>query len=96
MSDNDLSLLGKVISSFGQFEWRRGGSVDPNWQKRHPERNYNSYPYFFSWRYKNPNPLIDQAIIDAVESFRGNVKWHVLHKHRDLGGTNWCIEPRKA
>ncbi|MBL0319003.1 MAG: hypothetical protein IPP74_06915 [Alphaproteobacteria bacterium] len=90
------SPLIKIISRFGQLSWSHGGGFVTEEKERHPERNYDSYPRHFSWRFKKPNQMIDQAIVEAVESYKGSVEWHIKYRVKALGGINWCILPKRV
>lgn len=76
-------ILTDVIQLFGEIEWGRSGIIitrDENW----------NYPPSVVWRYKNRVEKIEKSIVNAVNSFQGNVKWAIV-----FSGRNWFITPRE-
>jgi hypothetical protein len=88
MSRSNTSLM-DVIQIFGEIEWGRGGinvEEDGDW----------SYPPVVVWRYKEKDERRDQLIVDAVESFNGNIQWTISFRDRErLLGRNWSIMPQR-
>lgn len=73
-----------VIRDFGELGWSRGSVVI----KKEEDLKH---PPVIAWRYKEPNPKIEQAIVDAVNSFPGSVDWEIR-----FCGRNWVIAPRRV
>lgn len=73
-----------VIKCFGELGWSRGSIAI----KKEEDLKY---PPVIAWRYKEQNPKIEQAIVDAVNSFPGSVDWEIR-----FCGRNWVIAPRKV
>jgi hypothetical protein len=86
-----------IIEKFGELKWRRTGAIaitDPMTIQINKRDNYRTRPSFTAWRYMNPDPEVEQAIVEAVESFKGNVKWIITVK--ETGNRNWLIITKKA
>lgn len=78
-----------VIEKFGEIDW---GSYSPIIKK---EEDWK-YPPVTVWRYKDKDEKRDQLIVDAVESFNGNIKWAISFRDRErLPGRNWSIAPKR-
>ncbi len=81
--------LTDVLQSFEEFEWGRGSiyiEKDEDWQ----------YPPVIVWRYKIRDTQLENLIVDAVESFSGNIQWAICFRDREnLPGRNWSISPQK-
>ncbi|MEO5969823.1 MAG: hypothetical protein ABIQ95_07830 [Bdellovibrionia bacterium] len=91
----------QVIESLGELAWNRMSTIDMTdlrtivrSMKIHGRDNFRTEPSFTSWRYKNPNPRIEQLIVEAVNTFRGKVEW-VIHV-KETGNRNWLIETRRC
>jgi hypothetical protein len=82
-------VLYKALKSLDETEWTGGALViqkDDDWK----------CPPVVSWRYKTKNERRDQLIVDAVESFNGNLKWIITFRDRErLPGRNWSIMPKR-
>jgi hypothetical protein len=82
-------VLYEALKLIGETEWTGGALViqkDDDWK----------YPPVVSWRYENKNERRDQLIVDAVESFNGNLKWIITFRDRErLPGRNWSIMPKR-
>jgi hypothetical protein len=75
-------ILTNALQLFGEIEWGRSGIIitkDNNW----------NYPPSVVWRYKDRVEKVEKAIVKAVNSFQGNVKWTII-----FSGRNWSISPR--
>jgi hypothetical protein len=87
MSTSTTGLI-DTIQGFGTIEWGRGGI----YLKK--DRDL-SYPPVVIWRYKDKDDRRDQLIVDAVESFNGNLEWIITFRDREsLPGRNWSIMPK--
>lgn len=79
----------KVLDLFGKIEWGSTGVIiehNDDWK----------YPPVVVWRYKEKDEKRDQLIVDAVESFNGNLQWAVTFRDREsLPGRNWWIAPKQ-
>jgi hypothetical protein len=85
-----------ILLKFGELEWIRCGSVDfddPVAIKHNKTDNFRTRPSFTAWRFKDPDPKVEQAILEAVKSFKGNVEWMITVKTE--GNRNWVIKPKK-
>jgi hypothetical protein len=78
-----------VLELIGEIEWTGGAFViqkDDDWR----------CPPVVAWRYKDKDERRDQLIMDAVESFNGNLKWIITFRDRErLPGRNWSIMPKR-
>ena len=80
---SSISII-NVIRDFGELGYSRGSVViEKEEDLKHPP--------VIVWRYKEPNPKIEQAIVDAVNSFPGSVDWEIR-----FSGRNWIIAPRRV
>lgn len=79
-----INELSEVLQFFGEFEWGRGSVIV------HGEDDL-TFPPFLVWRYKKKVLLLENLIVEAVNSFAGNIDWEI-----ELSGQNWSITPRKA
>jgi hypothetical protein len=84
----------KVIKSFGEIEW---GGYSPSLDSEFINKNTQKSPHHTVWRWKNPDSQLDKLIVEAVNSFKGEIEWIIRCRDRktSLGGTNWIIEPKK-
>jgi hypothetical protein len=76
-------ILADVLKLFGEIKWGKSGIIitrDEEW----------SYPPSVVWRYKDRVEIIEKSIVNAVNSFEGNVKWIII-----FSGRNWSISPRE-
>jgi hypothetical protein len=85
-------LCGKLIEAMknlGETEWYKyGPAID--------DGETDPYPPVTVWRYKEKDERRDQLIVDAVESFNGNIKWAISFRDRErLPGRNWWIAPKR-
>jgi hypothetical protein len=82
-------ILYSALKSLGETEWTGGTLVmqkDDDWK----------CPPVIAWRYKDKDERRDQLIVDAVESFNGNLQWIITFRDREsLPGRNWSIMPRR-
>jgi hypothetical protein len=85
----------KILKLFGETEWSR---FSPVVRENNLSKDIYKIPHFTLWRWKNPNPELDKSIVEAVNSFEGQVKWKINSRERisKLGGTNWGIEPLRV
>ena len=78
-----------VLDSFGEIDWGRNGIIireDEDWK----------YPPVVVWRYKEKDEKRDQLIVDAVETFNGEIQWTTTFRDREsLPGRNWSIMPKR-
>ena len=80
----------RVLESFGKLDWAvRGPSIKKDDVFEDVARN----PHSTFWRWKNPDPELGKLVVEAVESFRGQVEWTISSRERrpSLGGRNWGI-----
>jgi hypothetical protein len=81
--------LTDVLRSLGKIDWGKSGIIireDDDWK----------YPPVIVWRYKDKDERRDQLIVDAVESFNGNLQWITTFRDRErLPGRNWSIMPKR-
>ena len=84
----------QAIKSFGELEW---GGFSPSLDSEFDNEDAQKIPHYTIWRWKNPNPQLDKLIIEAVNSFEGDIEWTIRFRDRksSLGGRNWVIEPQK-
>ena len=84
----------QVIKSFGDLEW---GGFGPDLNSEFANENSQKTPHNTVWRWKNPDPQLDKLIVDAVDSFEGEIEWIIRFRDRksSLGGRNWIIEPKR-
>lgn len=84
----------KVLKSFQETEWIRCGPVIKEFEIH---EDVEKEPHFTGWRWKNPDPQLDGLIIEAVNSFKGQIEWEIDYRNRrhSLGGRNWGIEPKR-
>lgn len=47
------------------------------------------------WRFKEPNPKIEEMIVAAVQSFRGNVEWELEPYKDQFRFGNWSLTPKR-
>lgn len=87
-------LIREILGEFGEFSWERHSCIDSNDPEFNKTSNFRTYPHYTAWRYKNPDQEVEQAIIEAVNSFKGNVEWTISVK--PFGNRNWIIETKKA
>jgi hypothetical protein len=91
--DNSMPCPGgdlyDVLELIGEIEWTGGALViqkEDDWK----------CPPVVSWRYKEKDERRDQLIVDAVESFNGDLKWITTFRDRErLPGRNWSIMPER-
>jgi hypothetical protein len=82
-------ILYGALKSFGETEWTRGALVIQN------DDDWN-YPPVVAWRYKEKDEKREQLIVDAVETFKGNIQWTTTFRDRErLPGRNWSIMPKR-
>jgi hypothetical protein len=82
-------ILYSALKSFGETEWTGGALVI---QKDDDLK----CPPVVAWRYKEKDERRDRLIVDAVESFNGNLKWTTTFRDREsLPGRNWSIMPKR-
>lgn len=89
-------LIRKVLEKFGELAWAMSLSIDlddPIAIKHNKTDNFRTRPSFTAWRFRTPDPRIEEAIVEAVNSFRGNVEWMITVKTE--GNRNWVIKPKK-
>jgi hypothetical protein len=73
-----------VFEAAGELEWARfGGALSDGSQLESPP--------LVVWRFKKPKEDVENKIVDAVNSFQGNVKWTIY-----FGGKNWVLEPERV
>ncbi|MBR8826988.1 MAG: hypothetical protein DSM107014_03620 [Gomphosphaeria aponina SAG 52.96 = DSM 107014] len=72
----------EVLQTLGELEWGRCRAV------LHTQDL--SDPPLTVWRYKKRNLQLESLIVQAVESFQGNVEWKI-----EFTGKNWVIAPKK-
>jgi hypothetical protein len=81
--------LTDVLRLFSEIDWAKSGSIirdDDDW----------NIPPDVVWRYKEKDERRDQLIVDAVESFSGNIEWTISFRDRErLPGRNWWIAPKQ-
>jgi hypothetical protein len=81
--------LTDVLRLLGKIDWGRSGIIireNDDWK----------YPPVIVWRYKDKDEKRDQLIVDAVESFNGNIQWTTTFRDRErLPGRNWLIMPKR-
>ena len=84
----------KVLKSFQETEWSR---CSPVFKEVKFYEDREKEPHCTAWRWKNPDPELDKLIVEAVESFEGQIEWEIRSRDRrpSLGGTNWIIEPTR-
>jgi hypothetical protein len=84
----------KVIKSFQETEWSR---CSPIIKEFNLYKDKEKELHHTAWRWKNPDPQLDKLIVEAVNSFEGQVEWQIRFRERKpkLGGTNWIIETVK-
>jgi hypothetical protein len=85
-------LCGKLMEamkSFDEVEWGKyGPAID--------DGETDPYPPVTVWRYKEKDERRDQLIVNAVESFNGNIQWTISFRDREsLPGRNWSIAPKR-
>ena len=84
----------RIFESFEELEWAgfRSATEEVNFFE-----DTKKNPHHTVWRWKNPDPELDQLIVEAVDSFKGRVEWQIRSRERmaKLGGTNWIIETVK-
>lgn len=92
-TNKSYSNIYQVIKSFGELEW---GGFSPTLDSEFANENAQKTPHHTIWRWKNPDPLLDKLIVEAVNSFEGEIEWTIRFRDRkpSLGGRNWIIEPR--
>jgi len=98
MSDSEIrnkavsAALYDVLQSFRKIEWSR---YSPDLNSKFAMEDEHKHPHFTVWRWQNPDPDLNNLIVDAVNSYPGKVKWEIRSKKRQpsLGGQNWVIEP---
>jgi hypothetical protein len=71
-----------VLELFGEIDWYR---YRPIINKNQDLKN----PHLSVWRYKEKKPAIEDAIVNAVNSFQGEVEWVI-----EFSGRNWSIIPK--
>ena len=84
----------KVLKSFKETEWIR---CNPVFREVKFYKDIEKEPHFTGWRWKNPDPQLDRLIVEAVNSFKGQLEWEIRYRDRkpSLGGRNWAIEPKR-
>lgn len=87
-------LIREVLGNFGNFAWEHHSCIDSNDLEFNENSGFRFKPHYTAWRYKNPDPEVEQAITEAVNSFKGNVEWIIDVK--PFGNRNWIIETKKA
>lgn len=92
--NNSCNNIYQVIKSFGELEW---GGFSPSLDSEFASDDAQKTPHHTIWRWKNPDPQLDKLIVDAVNSFEGEIKWAIRFRDRkpSLGGRNWIIEPQR-
>ena len=87
-------IIYKVLKSFGEIEW---GGYSPSLDSKFANENAQKSPHHTVWRWKNPDPQLDKLIVEAVNSFKGEIEWIIRFRDRkpSLGGRNWIIEPKR-
>ena len=73
-----------LLESFGEIEWARWGTIDGN------EENLK-FPPVVVWRYKKRDENLERLIVEAVNSFHGNVQWEIR-----LTTRNWIVTPKRV
>ena len=69
-----------LLLCLGKIEWSRCvGTYNPGMVP---------IPPMVAWRFQTPKDEIESAIVAAVETYRGAVKWTIFK-----GDRNWVIEP---
>lgn len=85
------------LDSVLELEWgkcvpRKLDLSIPNMPRNGDQSNY---PPFTSFRLKSDNPEFMKKLMDALESYEGEVEWTLKkHDRTPLKGTNWCIAPK--
>lgn len=74
----------EVLQELGEIEWAKCNILDKI------EENFY-YPPLIVWRFKVRDRKVESWIVEAVESFKGNVDWEIKSP-----GKNWVICPKKV
>ena len=84
----------EVLESFGKIEWAK---CSPAIQEVNLFDEAEKNPHSTVWRWKNPDSQLDRLIVEAVNSFHGQIEWEISSRKRipKLGGMNWVIQPRR-
>jgi hypothetical protein len=72
----------ELLERFDPLQWARATSLDNN-----PAR---TYPPFAVFRFRNPNRLLEDCIVEAIRTFRGRVPWEIYQGGRNR---NWVVAP---
>ncbi|WP_162897839.1 hypothetical protein [Ralstonia solanacearum] len=86
-----------MIEQIAELEWRRfqARMVDivlGSGEIHHED--HSKFPPFTSVRFKNESPEFIAKLKSAVESYKGEIEWHMFgHQRLTLPGTNWIIRP---
>lgn len=83
-----------ILKSFGELAWL---TYTPATKEYGIHQDKTEESHYTCYRWKDPNPQLDKLIIEAVESFEGQIEWRIHSRQRthSSGGINWTIEPLK-
>ena len=84
----------EILKLFGEIEWAK---CSPAIKKVNLFEDAEENPHSSVWRWKNPDPELDELIVEAVNSFQGQIEWSISSRERipKLGGRNWVIQPTR-
>jgi hypothetical protein len=85
-------LCGRLLEAMENFDEVEWGGYGPAID----DGETDPYPPVTVWRYKEKDERRDQLIVDAVETFNGNLQWTTTFRDRErLPGRNWSIMPKR-
>jgi hypothetical protein len=89
--------LCRVIEQVSELEWRRFQAREVKVMLKTGEvyqEDHSKFPPFTSIRFKNENLEFIAKLRFAIETYKGDLEWHMFgHQRLTLPGINWIIRP---